>query len=218
MNGVDVFVGELFRGDISHPRAFFVAHDILSDGVQQMSLAQSDTPVEKEWVVGFAGGLGDGQRRGVGETVVVADDKCVEGVFWIEPVVAATGDGFLPFLDCVRFVRPAFTDGDHAGLSGGDFEFDLDWLAGRMHQHVLNQAQVVVFKPDLAKIVGHFQGQMVAFQRCGPNRREPEVEDVRVEHGPEHLARGGPYAFDSYRHDWISCVWPDFRRFIHPAL
>src|SRR5439155_25323316 len=101
LNGVDVFVGELFRGDISHPSTFFVAHDILSACVQQMSLAQSDASVEKERVVRFARALSNGQRRGVGEIIVIADDKRVESVLWIEPVIAATDDGFLPFLDCV---------------------------------------------------------------------------------------------------------------------
>src|SRR6059036_2767532 len=70
-------------------------------------------------------------------------DKRVESVLWIEPVIAATDDGFLPIFDCVRFVGFAFTGGGRTGLSGGDFEFNLEWLAGRMHQHVLNQAQVV---------------------------------------------------------------------------
>src|SRR5439155_26280425 len=103
------------------------------DSVQQMSLAQSDASVEKERVVRFARALSNGQRRGVGEIIVIADDKRVESVLWIEPVIAATDDGFLPFLDCVRSMRFAFGYGGRAGLSGGDFEFDLEWLAAGMH-------------------------------------------------------------------------------------
>ena len=95
LDAVNVFVGEFFGRDIGDARAFLVAGDVLADGVQQMGLAQADAAVKEKRVVGFAGRLGDGQRGGVGEIVVVADDKRVERVLGIEMQFAVAGRAFV---------------------------------------------------------------------------------------------------------------------------
>ena len=38
-------------------------------------------------------------------------------------------------------------------------------INGGLHEDIMNQAQIVVFKPDFAEIVGHVQSQRVIFQR-----------------------------------------------------
>ena len=182
LNGVNVFVGEFFRRKVSDARPFFVSHDILPDGLQQMRLAQPHAAVEKQRVVRFPRCLCDRQRRSVRKTVVVADNEGVECVSRIESVVAASGDRLLGYLNRFRFRRFAFADGCRAGLCGNDLELHLQGLAASVHQHVLNQAEIVVFKPDFAKIIRHFQSHLVTLQRTGPHRCEPEVVDVRVEH------------------------------------
>ncbi len=88
LDGVNVFVGEFFRGNIRHPRALPVAGHMLADGVQQMGLAQTDAAIKKKRIVGFARRLRDRQRGGMGEIVVVADDERVERVFGIETQIA----------------------------------------------------------------------------------------------------------------------------------
>ena len=64
LDGVNVFVGEFLRGKISDAGDFFVGGHMLADGVEQVRLAQSDSAVKEQRVVGFAGGLGD--RHGGG--------------------------------------------------------------------------------------------------------------------------------------------------------
>ena len=86
-----------------------------------------------------------------------------------------------------------------------------------MHQHVLNQAEVVVLEPDLAKIVRHFQSDLVTRQRIGPHRREPEVVNVGIKHGAQHFLRGGPYFFGRDGHGNFFPAGPGGGRFIHLA-
>ena len=52
-------------------------------------LPRPDAAVKKERVVRFAGRLRDGQRGGVGEIVVVADDERFESVLGIEMQIRA---------------------------------------------------------------------------------------------------------------------------------
>ena len=61
LNAVNVFVREFFGRNIGDARAFFIAGDMLADGVQQMRFAEPDAAVKKKRIVGFAGRLGDGQ-------------------------------------------------------------------------------------------------------------------------------------------------------------
>src|SRR5262249_30169975 len=110
-------------------RALFVATDVLPNGVQQVSLAEADTSIKEERVVRFAGRLGDSERGGVCEIIVVLNDESVEGIFRIEAglvvcgVVAVLTSGFG---DRFGFMRRGDerSSGRRMG-SGGDFEFDL---------------------------------------------------------------------------------------------
>jgi len=68
-------------------RSAMVAGDVLPDGVHQVRLAEPDTAVHEQRVVGAPRCLGDGARGGVGELVRGADDEGVEGVALVQ-----TGD------------------------------------------------------------------------------------------------------------------------------
>ena len=125
LNGVDVFVGEFFRRNVGDARALFVSHDVLTDGVQQMRLAQSDAAIKKQRVVGFSRRLRDRQGCGVRKAVIVADDKRVEGVFGVETMVTTTGGRFLGFLHRLRFRRSAFAGKRRACRQGSDLELDF---------------------------------------------------------------------------------------------
>ena len=54
LNRLDVFVRKFFRRHIRNARAFFIARDVLADGLQQMRFAQTDATVKKQWIVNFA--------------------------------------------------------------------------------------------------------------------------------------------------------------------
>ena len=59
--------------------------------MQQVGLADAGGAVDEQRVVGVAGKLGHGQRRGMGEAVGVADDELLERQVRVDPVVL--GDG-----------------------------------------------------------------------------------------------------------------------------
>ncbi len=56
----------------------------MADGLHDMGLAQTDSTVDKERIVGLARALADGQGGRMAETVVGAHYKCIEAVFGIE--------------------------------------------------------------------------------------------------------------------------------------
>ena len=76
----DELVGELLDGGVADLHPGLVAADVVADGVEQVGLAEARPAVDEERVVGVAGLLGHGQRRGVGEAVAAADDELLEGV------------------------------------------------------------------------------------------------------------------------------------------
>ena len=82
---VDELVGELLAGHVAHLGAGVEAADVVSDGVQQVGLAESGVAVDQQRVVGLARGLGDGDGGGVREPVRRADDEGLEGVLRVEP-------------------------------------------------------------------------------------------------------------------------------------
>ena len=51
----------------------------MSDGGHQMSLAETNAPINEQRVVFFARPLGDRQRGGVGELVARSDDEFSKG-------------------------------------------------------------------------------------------------------------------------------------------
>ena len=56
----------------------------LTDGLHQMSLAETNAAVYKERIVCFTGSFGYSQRGGMGETVTFSDNKRFKSVFWIQ--------------------------------------------------------------------------------------------------------------------------------------
>src|ERR1041385_1640223 len=61
LDAIDVLIGELFRGDVSDATAFFMGGHVMADRMQQVSLPQTNTAIEKKRVIGFAGCLGHGE-------------------------------------------------------------------------------------------------------------------------------------------------------------
>ena len=66
--------------------------------------------------------------------------------------------------------RASFAGGRRCGLDcfPTDLEFDFKGLTGAWARHILDQAQVIVLEPELTKIIGHREGESLAFQSLGP--------------------------------------------------
>ena len=88
---VDELVGELFRVDVADPEPRVDLADIVTDGVQQVGLAQSRGAIDEQRVVGLGRRLGDRVGGRVGEPVARASDKRVEGVFRVESAAIGVG-------------------------------------------------------------------------------------------------------------------------------
>src|SRR6187455_1391358 len=58
LNSVDEVVRELLAGDIEHPRALLLTCDVVADRLHEVGLAEADTAVNEEGIVGFAGLVG----------------------------------------------------------------------------------------------------------------------------------------------------------------
>src|SRR5262245_30349751 len=79
-DGVDELVGEALRREVEQAKRGIKAGDLVADGVKQVSLAETDTAVNEERVVGSRRQLGNRMARGLGELVRIPDDKRIERV------------------------------------------------------------------------------------------------------------------------------------------
>jgi hypothetical protein len=77
---VDELVREALGGEIEQAEGRVEASDLVADRVEQVGLAQADTAVDEERVVGLRGQLGDGLAGRLGELIGVADHEGIEGV------------------------------------------------------------------------------------------------------------------------------------------
>ena len=80
LQGLDHLVGEVVALDVFDLFLRMVLADVLTDGEQQMRLAQARVAVDEQRVIRLARLFSHGQRRGVREFVRAADDEAVEGV------------------------------------------------------------------------------------------------------------------------------------------
>ena len=182
-----------------------------------MRLAQTDPAVEKQRVVGFAGRLRHGQRGGVGEVVVVADDERVERVLGIETQLVVDR-GCVP-ARLGRFLlgrELAAASPAQALLAGADFELDLQLAPGGQREHVLQQPHVIVLEPDFAKIVGHFQRDAVVLHAHW--RATEQTKDCRCRRSAWNEVVPAPHPKFFLRK--LACLFPKkpvFGHFIHLA-
>src|SRR3982751_178170 len=84
LDRVDVFVGKFLGRNVSDARAFFVRGNMLTDGMKQMSFAETDATIEEQGIGRFPGRFSDGFEGGVRKVIVVADNKHLKGVLGIE--------------------------------------------------------------------------------------------------------------------------------------
>src|SRR5712691_11813696 len=70
LDGVDEFVDEQLARQIHHASVLAARAEVLADRLHQVRLAEPDTPVNEERVVGFGRRLRDGETRGVRDLIV----------------------------------------------------------------------------------------------------------------------------------------------------
>jgi hypothetical protein len=132
-----------------------------------VGFAEAGVAVDEERIVGLRGGLGDGDRGGVGELVVWPDDEVLECIARVEicgvkalvdlrPArVAGGGAGGFGGLG-------SGVGGDAIGGGGGGVAFaqgDADHATGGKTDALSDQVEVVVVDPDGGEFVGHAQHQ-----------------------------------------------------------
>ena len=95
-DGVDHLVDEAVGGDVEQVQALLTGLDVVTDGVHEVGLAQADSAVDEERVVGLAGDLRHRPRGGVGKLVGRAHHEAVEGVLRIQGGGVALGSRSRP--------------------------------------------------------------------------------------------------------------------------
>jgi len=85
LHRVDHLVHEALARDVDQAHLGRVAEDVVTDGVHEVRLAEADTAVDEEGVVGTRRGLGDGAAGGVGKLIGWPDDERLEEVARIQP-------------------------------------------------------------------------------------------------------------------------------------
>ena len=85
-DGVDEIVREALGGEVEQAERRVQARDLVTDRVEEVRLAEADTAVDEERVVGLRRQLGDRLAGGLGELVGVADHEGLEGVAGREAV------------------------------------------------------------------------------------------------------------------------------------
>ena len=95
-DAVDEVVGELLGVHVADPDPGIEVLRVVPDGVQQVGLAEPGLAVDEERVVGLGRRLGDGDRRGMGESVAGPDHERLEGVLRVQPGRLSLGPGRRP--------------------------------------------------------------------------------------------------------------------------
>src|SRR5262249_60017856 len=80
----DELGGEGLSGEIGDARRRVLLPEAVADGLEEVGFSESRFAVDEEWVIGAAGGGGDGAGGRMGEAIRAADDEAVEGVLLVE--------------------------------------------------------------------------------------------------------------------------------------
>ena len=85
LDRVDELVDKKLTRQVHHAAGFFLAVNILTDGLHQMRLPQPYPAIDEERVVGFCRRLGDGEARSMRDLIVRSNDERLKGIARIKP-------------------------------------------------------------------------------------------------------------------------------------
>src|SRR5215211_3685166 len=166
---VDEVVHERLARDVASGEMTRVLGDVPGDRLQEVSLAETRTAVDEEWVVRLRGSFGDRKRGRVGEAVRRADHEGVEGVLRIQALGAPRRRRFLGLGDTARLAD----DHAHGPL-----------VSERFLHGGLDQAQEMPLDPLAREVVGHGDDERLVLD-CPLRVLEPGAERRVVESFPE---------------------------------
>lgn len=153
LSGLDCFVEaghESVAGCVEEFECWDIAHGFLADGLQQVCLAESDSAMDEERVVGFAGSGSDGDCGGMRELVIRSDDEVRERVVGAEEHFLSWFGGFRGVRDA-RGARVAIFGNGFIGFSFAD-EVNSEQVAADVLDGIgefLGAAAPEVFQLDL---------------------------------------------------------------------
>jgi hypothetical protein len=186
-DGVDEIVGELLGRHVGDPDARIALPRVMTDGVEQVGLAEAHAAVDEQGIVRLRELLPDRHAGRVRELVARPDHERVEGVFRIElgAGVAGTARGaalgllFLPW------------DSRGIVLLGQD-QPDLDLVEHQVFERRPQQAQIMLLEPFLEKTIRKQDLDAVLLDRPQRQRTEPGLEALPADPVPDHRQRFFP--------------------------
>ena len=187
----DELVGKTLCRDVENPGAGVSLEDRVTDGIDQMGLAEADTTIDEERVVAPAGVGAASDAGGVCELIGRPDDEVLEAVFrvevrglrgaWRRPRLRRSrrGDrlarGLRLFAE--RFVElPANLRRDRG-------------VARLALKSVEDHVEVVRRDPLCEELIGDPQHDRIALEASELNRLEPGLEVLRCERCVFRLSR-----------------------------
>jgi len=178
-DGVDELVGEALRGEVHDRHPLEETHGFVADRVEQVRLAEADSTVDEERVVGLGGQLGHGLAGGLGELVGRADHEGVERVPRIETVggAAARGTGGRR-----RRWRIVVFAGDRIVDDDRDAGLAAYCRGGRL----LERLEVMLREPVAGEAVWCADSQVVTL-----DREQAAGANPGIDHGRSELVRRG---------------------------
>ena len=182
---VDQLVGESLRGEIRDRHAREEAHGLMTDGVQEMRLAEPDSAVDEERVVRARWELGHGLARRLGELVRRADHERVERVARVEPLDGAAA-------------RRPLEPRRRRRLGGDRFihdQRDARMTAQHFARGLMERVEVVLREPIARELVRCADAQVVPFDREQAARADPVVEDRRGKGPGQGVDESSPKVF-----------------------
>ena len=81
-----------------------------------------------------------------------------------------------------------------------NFEPNLQVPAGREADHVLQQSHIILFQPDFAKVVGHFENERAVILTADAQWSEPKVVGISAQHRAKMLLRRSPNFLSRWVH------------------
>src|SRR5205823_9662039 len=93
LNWVDEFVYENLTREVHHFPGFLFVPNILTDRLHQVGFAQSDSAIDKEWVIGASRRLRHGQARRMRDLIVRTDNEGLEGIARVQAHAGTDGAG-----------------------------------------------------------------------------------------------------------------------------
>jgi hypothetical protein len=158
-DGGDDLVDEVLARNIGERELWIPLEKIVTDGLEQMGLAEADAAVDEERVVGLGGDFGDRLRGRVGHLIRGTDHEGLEGVLRVQ------GRG----LDH----RKGFNAAEvlHVAL-------EPDGGVAEACEHLRNETRVILQEPVAKGRAGHADAQHRPIERAKGGGPEPGDEGV----------------------------------------